>query len=82
VCVFYVEFRWRSNGVVPAGMTMEEERPDLVSAYYRTAAVVDIKITVSRADPGAPPSTRISQSTQLTRRVKLRNLLREVRYEE
>jgi prepilin-type N-terminal cleavage/methylation domain-containing protein len=82
VCFFYVDFRWRSNGVVPAGMTLEEERPDLVSAYYRTAAVVDIKITVSRADPGAPPSTRISQSTQLTRRVKLRNLLREVRYEE
>jgi len=82
LCTFYVDFRWRSNGVVPAGMTMADERPDLVSAYYRTAAVVDVKITVSRADVGAPAATRIAQSSHLTRRVKLRNLLREVRYEE
>ncbi len=79
---FYVDFRWRSNGVVPAGLKLAEEKPDLVSAYYRTAAVLDIAITVTRADPGATAGQRIAQSAHLTRRVKLRNLLREIRYED
>ena len=80
--IFYVDFRWRSNGVVPAGMTLAEEKPDLVSAYYRTAAVLDVTITVTRADPSATVGQRIAQSAHLTRRVKLRNLLREIRYED
>jgi prepilin-type N-terminal cleavage/methylation domain-containing protein len=79
---FYVDFRWRSNGVVPAGMTLAKEKPDLVSAYYRTAAVLDVTITVTRADPSATAGQRIAQSAHLTRRVKLRNLLREIRYED
>jgi len=79
---FYVDFRWRSNGVVPAGMMLAEEKPDLVSAYYRTAAVLDVTITVTRADPSATVGQRIAQSAHLTRRVKLRNLLREIRYED
>ncbi len=79
---FYVDFRWRSNGVVRAGMTLAEEKPDLVSAYYRTAAVLDVTITVTRADSSAMAGQRIAQSAHLTRRVKLRNLLREIRYEE
>ena len=79
---FYVDFRWRSNGVVPAAMTLAEEKPDLVSAYYRTAAVLDVTITVTRADPSATVGQRIAQSAHLTRRVKLRNLLREIRYED
>lgn len=81
-CTIYVDFRWRDNGVVPAGGTLEDERPDLISAYYRTAAVLDISITVTRADPGATGGQRIAQSAQMTRRVKVRNLLREIRYEE
>jgi len=79
---FYVDFRWRSNGVVPAGMTLAEEKPDLVSAYYRTAAVLDVTLTVTRADPSATAGQRVAQSAHLTRRVKLRNLLREIRYED
>jgi hypothetical protein len=68
--------------VVPAGGTIEDEKPDLISAYYRTVAVIDISITVTRADLGASAGQRIAQSAHLTRRVKLRNLLREIRYEE
>jgi hypothetical protein len=79
---FYVDFRWRNNGVVPAGGTLDDEKPDLISAYYRTAAVIDVSITVTRADLGASAGQRIAQSAHLTRRVKLRNLLREIRYEE
>ncbi len=81
-CIFYVDFRWRSNGVVPAGLTMTDEKPDLISAYYRTASVVDITITVTRANPGATSGQKVTQSAHMTRRVKLRNLLREIRYEE
>jgi hypothetical protein len=81
-CTFYVDFRWRNNGVVPAGGTIEDEKPDLISAYYRTVAVIDISITVTRADLGASAGRRIAQSAHLTRRVKLRNLLREIRYEQ
>ncbi len=82
LCTFWVDFRWRNNGVVPAGMTLAQEKPDLISAYYRTAAVLDITITVTRADPSATAGQRVAQSAHLTRRVKLRNLLREIRYEE
>ena len=87
-CNFALDFRWRNNGVVPAvndqGLpsTLADEKPDLISAYYRTAAVIDISITVTRADLGASAGQRISQSAHLTRRVKLRNLLREIRYEQ
>jgi hypothetical protein len=81
-CTYYVDFRWRNNGVVPAGGTLDDEKPDLISAYYRTAAVIDISITVVRADLRASVDTRIAQSAHLTRRVKLRNLLREIRYEQ
>ena len=81
-CSFFVDFRWRSNGVVPAGDTIDEEKSDLISAYYRTASVVDIAMTVARADPGATAGQRIAQSAHMTRRVKLRNLLREIRYDE
>ena len=78
----WVGFRWRNNGVVPPGGTMSGERPDLMVAYYRTDAVIDISMTVVRADPTAPPRTRVTQSAYLTRRVKLHNLLREIRYGE
>jgi hypothetical protein len=61
---------------------MSGERPDLMVAYYRTDAVIDISMTVVRADPTAPPRTRVTQSAYLTRRVKLHNLLREIRYGE
>jgi prepilin-type N-terminal cleavage/methylation domain-containing protein len=81
-CAFFVDFRWRNNGAVPPGFTLEQEKPDLISAYYRTAAVVDIAMTVTRADPSATAGQRVAQSAHITRRVKLRNLLREVRYEE
>lgn len=81
-CAFFVDFRWRNNGVVPAGATLEEEKPDLISAYYRTASVIDITMSVTRADPSATAGQRVAQSAHLTRRVKLRNLLREIRYEE
>ncbi len=81
-CWFFVDFRWRSNGVVPAGLTLADEKPDLISAYYRTASVLDIAMTVTRADPSARAGQRVAQSAHMTRRVKLRNLLREIRYEE
>ncbi len=85
---FVIEFRWRSNGVLtmdydssgnPIGLV---EKPDIVTAYYRTAAVIDVGVTVSRADPSAEIGKRIAQSAYLTRRVKLHNLLREIRYAE
>jgi hypothetical protein len=81
-CTYYVDFRWRNNGVVPAGGALADEKPDLVSAYYRTAAVIDLSITVTRADLGATAGQRVAQSAHLTRKVKLRNLIREVRYEQ
>ena len=82
-----MDFRWRNNGVVPPSvgnqiMTMDDERPDLITAYYRTDAVIDIGITVTRADPSAPIEKRIAQSAHLSRRVKLHNVLREIRYGE
>jgi len=77
-----VDFRWRNNGMVPPNSTMIGERPDLMVAYYRTDAVIDMSMTVVRADPSAPPRTRVTQSAYLTRRVKLHNLLREIRYGE
>jgi len=81
-CDFSVDFRWRNNGVVPAGGTLADEKPDLISAYYRTAAVIDVSVTVTRADVSATAGKRVAQSAHLTRRVKLRNLLREIRYEQ
>ncbi len=81
-CTFFVDFRWRNNGVVLPGFTLDDEKPDLISAYYRTASVIDIAMTVTRADPSAAAGQRIAQSSHITRRVKLRNLLREIRYEE
>ncbi|MFB3882000.1 MAG: PilW family protein [Armatimonadota bacterium] len=87
-CSYYVDFRWRNNGVVPAinsqGLqsTLADEKPDLISAYYRTSAVIDVSITVTRADVSATAGKRVAQSAHLTRRVKLRNLLREIRYEQ
>jgi len=79
---YYADFRWRGNGVVPAGGTLTDEKPDLISAYYRTASVIDITITVTRANPAATAGQKVAQSAHMTRRVKLRNLLREIRYEE
>jgi hypothetical protein len=79
---FYVDFHWRNNGVVLPGGTLADEKPDLISAYYRTASVVDMTITVTRANPAATAGQRVAQSAHMTRRVKLRNLLREIRYEE
>ena len=83
----WITYHWRNNGVVPPVLggdpvTMDQERPDIITAYYRTAAVLDVGLTVTRADPTAPAKKRISQSVNLTRRVKLHNLLREVRYAE
>ena len=83
----WVSYRWRNNGVVPKStterdMTMADEHPDLIVAYYRTAAVLDIGLAVTRADPSAPAEKRIAQTVYMTRRVKLRNLLREIRYGE
>jgi prepilin-type N-terminal cleavage/methylation domain-containing protein len=80
----WVYFRWRSNGMMlpsvmePGGSATEY--PDLVAAYYRTAAVIDIGITVARADVGRTTATgeRVSQSVHMTRRVKLPNAVREV----
>ena len=77
---FIIEYRWRSNGVIAGVET--EEKPDIVTAFYRTAAIIDIGVTVSRADPSAEIGKRISQSSYLTRRVKLHNVLREVRHAE
>ncbi len=86
-CNYYIDFRWRNNGLVPATVdgrpgTLADEKPDLISAYYRTVAVMDISITVTKADLGATGTARVSQSAHLTRRVKLPNLLREIRYEQ
>ncbi len=80
---YFVDFRWRSNGVWVKNTTYPMGRyfPDLVSAYYRTNAVIDISITVDRTDPGATADAPLAQSANLTRRVKLRNLTREIRYE-
>jgi hypothetical protein len=41
-----------------------------------------VSLSVSRADPSAPVGKRIAQSVFLTRKVKLHNLLREIRYAE
>jgi len=81
---FLVDYRWRSNGVwvKNAQYPNGHEYPDLVSAYYRTDAVIDICLTVNRADPTASAETRIAQSADMTRRVKLRNLVRETEYEQ
>jgi type II secretory pathway pseudopilin PulG len=85
---FIIEFRWRNNSVmtkyaptvtVPPKMV---EKPDIIAAYYRTDAIVDVSISVSRADPSAPVGKRIAQSAFMTRRVKVHNLLREIRYGE
>ncbi len=76
----WVYYRWRDNGVVPASPTMSlsDEKPDLVCAYYRTGAIIDINLTVTRADSGKT-TERISQSATVTRRVKLRTAVRDVR---
>jgi hypothetical protein len=78
----WVYFRWRSNGMMlPTALeSPPAEHPDLVAAYYRTAAVIDIGITVARADASRTTATRerISQSVHMTHRVKLRNAVREV----
>ena len=80
--IFLIEYRWRNNSVFTkdpeTGLMVE--KPDIIAAYYRTDAIVDISITVSRADPSAQVGQRISQSVFMTRRVKLHNLLREIRY--
>lgn len=73
---YWVDFRWRSNGVWVNG----REFPDLICGYYRSAAVLEVSITVTRADPGARPEQRVAQTARLTRRVKLRNALREISY--
>ncbi len=75
---FLVYYRWRDNGIVPAGKTLDKEKPDLVCAYYRTGAIVDIRLTVTRAD-ASRTTERISQTATVTRRVKLRTALRDVR---
>jgi prepilin-type N-terminal cleavage/methylation domain-containing protein len=80
---FWVSFRWHTNGVWQWDETAGAGvyRPDLVCAYYRSAAVLDLSLTVTRADPSAKAGQRIAQSALLTRRVKLHNALREIRYE-
>lgn len=75
---FWIDYRWRNNGYWENGV----EYPDLISAYYRTAAIIDISLTVTRADPSARAGQRISQSANMSRRVKLRNLVREIRHAE
>ena len=79
---FQVDYRWRNNSVTAQDALTKEmvEHPDLITAYYRTAAIIDIGLTVSRADPSAPAGERIAQASYLTRRVKLHNLLREIPY--
>jgi type II secretory pathway pseudopilin PulG len=74
---FWVSFRWHTNGVWDAA----GYHPDLICAYYRSAAVLDLSLTVTRADPSAKAGQRIAQSAYLTRRVKLHNAVREIRYE-
>jgi len=76
----WVYYRWRNNGVMPAtGAHAWQEQPDLVCAYYRTSAILDVSLTVTRADPTANVRDRISQSASVTRRVKLRAAVRQVR---
>lgn len=75
---FWIDYRWRNNGYWESDV----EYPDLISAYYRTAAVIDISLSVIRADLSARAGQRISQSANMTRRVKLRNLVREIRHAE
>ena len=78
----WVYYRWRSNGVVSLGETLAEEHPDLISAYYRTASVIDVGLSVTRTDPLATTSSqRLAPSVHMTRRVKLRNAVREIRNE-
>ncbi len=79
---FWVNFRWHDNGVWgdPDGDGNSDYYWDLVSAYYRTAAILDISLTVTRSDPNARLDERIAQSANMTRRVKLHNMLRRVRY--
>jgi len=83
---FIIEFRWRNNSVMTkhttTTLTSMVDKPDIIAAYYRTDAIVDVSISVSRADPSAPVGKRIAQSAFMTRRVKLHNLLREIRYGE
>jgi hypothetical protein len=78
--------------VVAAGAPLEGQKPDLISAYYRTAAVLDINLSVTRADPAAAtrPSfisewlgvQAVGQAAHMSRRVKLQNLLRRIQYAE
>ena len=75
---YLISYRWRTNGLWAGG----EEHPDRVTAYYRSAAVLDINLTVTRSDPTAMADQRISQSARMTRRVKLHNLLRDISYVE
>jgi len=79
---YRVDFRWRSNGVWArtAGYPNGQEFPDLMCAYYRSAAVLDVSLTVTRANPGARTVQRVAQSAHLTRRVKLPNALRKISY--
>jgi type II secretory pathway pseudopilin PulG len=81
---FWVNFRWHDNGVWGDidGDGDSEYCWDLVSAYYRTAAILDVSLTVTRSDPSARLDERIAQSANMTRRVKLHNMLRRVRYAE
>jgi len=79
---FWVDFRWHNNGVWHDAGDGGEYYWDLISAYYRTAAILDIGVTVTRADPNERLDRRIAQSANMTRRVKLHNLLRRVRYSE
>jgi type II secretory pathway pseudopilin PulG len=82
--IFIIDFRWRNNSVMTkyttATLASMVEKPDIIAAYYRTDAIVDVSLSVSRADPSAPVGKRIAQSVFLTRKVKLHNLLREIRY--
>ncbi len=78
----WVDFRWRSNGVWIKNDEHPEghEYPDLICAYYRSAAVLDVSITVTRSDSGARGPSKVAQVAHLTRRVKLHNALREISY--
>ena len=81
---YFISYRWRTNGLWAddPNEANDEERPDRVAAYYRSAAVLDINLTVNRSDPTAMAGQRISQSARMTRRVKLHNLLRDISYVE
>jgi type II secretory pathway pseudopilin PulG len=81
---FWVNFRWHDNGVW-ADIDDDGDSEycwDLISAYYRTAAILDVSLTVTRSDPNARLDERIAQSANMTRRVKIHNMLRRVRYAE